>query len=358
MKVLLATPDSGGPATDAASLCTELPRLGIETVVISFGKVRHLPSGIRHVRYAIELLRHMRHVDAIVAFDTFSVCVPSACIARLTGTPLIVRVPGDYAWEQATQRFGVTDTLDAFQKHTYGLRVETFRFLQQFAVRQAMLVVVCSEYLKDIVSCWHVAPEKVKRIYLGIVLTEEAEIPSHIPEGKILLSVGRLVPWKGFSMLIELLGDLPEEWKLVIAGGGPDRVELEEKARALGVSGRVFFMGAIPRTQVLGWLRAADVFALNTSFESFSFQILEAMNAGVPIITTAVGSLPELIQNGTEGVLCTPGDVGAFRSAILSTEQDTVTWKRRTESARQKAARFSSSASVEAFAEELKKVCA
>lgn len=358
MKVLLATPDSGGPATDAAFMKTELPRLGIETVVISFGKVRHLPSGIRHVRYAIELLKNIRKVDAIIAFDTFSVCLPAALIARLIGTSLIVRVPGDYAWEQATQRFGVTDTIEAFQKKRYGLKVEILRTLQRLAVRQAALVVVCSDFLKKIVAEWHIAPEKLKRIYLGIDLEEKADMPSNIPEGKILLSIGRLVPWKGFSMLMRLVPELPEDWKLVIVGDGPERARLEEKARSLGISDRVLLTGAIPRKEVLGWLRSAHAFALNTYFESFSYQVLEAMVAGVPIITTSIGSIPELIENGVEGVLCTPGDSEAFLNAILSTEQDTTTWQKRTESAQQKAKRFSSHASVEMFAEELKKICA
>ncbi|MDR3548048.1 MAG: hypothetical protein P4M11_07255, partial [Candidatus Pacebacteria bacterium] len=134
MKLVLATPlfppDSGGPATDAALLAKELPKHGIETVVCSFGKVRHLPSGIRHVAYAFEVWKEARRADGIVAFDTFSACLPAAWVARVLRKPLIIRVPGDFAWEQATQRFGVTDSIEVFQTKRYGFRVEMTRWLQ------------------------------------------------------------------------------------------------------------------------------------------------------------------------------------------------------------------------------------
>lgn len=360
MKIVIATPlyppDSGGPATDSALLVKHLPTHGIEVEVYSFGRVRHLPRGIRHLRYAYGLWRRARTADAIVAMDTFSVCLPAALVARMTDKRFIVRVPGDFAWEQAAQRFGVTDTIEIFQQKKYGFRVEMLRTLQRFAVRRADLVVACSDFLKNIVAEWGVAPARLTRIYLGLDFNDLVEAPRNVPEGKIIFSVGRLVPWKGFSTLISIMTELPG-WHLVIAGNGPMHKELEEQVRVRGIADRVTFTGALPRAQVLGWYRQADVYAANTSFESFSYQLLEAMISGIPVVTTPVGSVPELFKDGIEGVLCTPNDLHAFRNAIMSIESEPALWKKRTEAAVRKAHEFSAARSTELFAQALKKIC-
>jgi glycosyltransferase involved in cell wall biosynthesis len=364
MKVLLATPlyppDSGGPATDAALLYRELPKQGIEVAVCSFGSVRHLPRGIRHVRYAYELYKHSRQniagsIDVIVAMDTFSVCLPAMIVARLMHKKFVVRVPGDFAWEQATQRFGVTDTIEVFQTKRYGWKVELIRSLQKFAVRRADLIVTISHFLESIVLQWGVPSNRLTLTYLGMDFTEKVVMPREVPAGKILFTLGRFVPWKGFSMLIELMPELPHDWHLVVVGDGPFRQSLEEKARVLDVASRITFTGVIARAEVLGWYRRADVFVLNTAQENFSFQVLEAMAASKPIITTTVGSLPELITDGIDGVLCLPNDREAFKEAILSTQRESELWHQRAENAEKKAKRlFSADAAGRAFAEALK----
>ena len=361
MKIVIATPlyppEIGGPATDSQLLAKHLPTYGIDVEIYSFGEVRHLPRGIRHLRYAYGLWRRTRTADVIVAMDTFSVCLPAALVARAAGKRFVVRVPGDFAWEQAVQRFGVTDTIEAFQQRHYGFRVETLRTLQRFAVRQADLIVACSDFLKNIVATWSIAPIRLTRMYLGLDFDDHIEAPQNVPDGKIIFSVGRLVPWKGFSMLIDLLSELPE-WQLVIAGGGPMRAALEEHARAIAVIDRVTFTGALPRAQILGWYRRADAYAANTSFESFSYQLLEAMVSGVPVVTTPVGSIPELLEDGVEGVLCAPNDLRAFQDAITSIEKDPTLWARRTEAAKKKANTFSATRSAELLAKALKTICA
>lgn len=359
--ILIATPlyppDTGGPATDTAMLRRELPKQGIDVVVCSFGTVRHLPRGIRHVKYMLNLFKHTRDVNAIVAMDTFSVCLPALIVAKLSRKPLVVRVPGDFAWEQAVQRFNVIDSIELFQKKRYGWRVELIRSFEWFAVRQADLVMAISDFFKNIIEEWGVEPTHLVRVYLGLDVPEEVTMPPNVPEGKILFSLGRFVPWKGFSMLIELVSELPDEWQLVLAGDGPLRSTLEAQARSLGVADRVTFTGSVPHAEALGWYRAANVFALNTSFESFSFQMIEAMASGVPVIATTAGSLPELVENGIEGVLCAPNDKEAFKEAVLSVKLEEDVWKKRVKAAKHKAQRFSAEASTREFATALKKLC-
>src|SRR5882757_11201743 len=104
MKILLATPlyppDSGGPSTYAKMLADELPKRGIEVTLLKFSEVRHLPPGVRHIAYFLKCISRARGVDAVYALDPVSVGVPASFAAKVLGKKFILRVPGDYAWEQ------------------------------------------------------------------------------------------------------------------------------------------------------------------------------------------------------------------------------------------------------------------
>jgi glycosyltransferase involved in cell wall biosynthesis len=234
-------------------------------------------------------------------------------VARLRRKHFLMRVGGDYAWEQGVQRFGVSENLDEFVsgKFHYGFRVRLFRFLQSFIARRAEAIIVPSEYLKRIVLTWGVHASRIRVVY-------SAFIPEEIPEGKkdlgalfdmpgiALVSSARLVPWKGMHTLIELMPELQKDFNgigLVILGDGPERTRLENIAKNAGVAGRVRFMGDVPHATALRYFKAADVFVLNTGYEGLSYTLLEVMAQGTPIVTTAVGGNPELIESGRDGIL-------------------------------------------------------
>jgi glycosyltransferase involved in cell wall biosynthesis len=153
MKILLATglypPEVGGPATYTKQLEDELPTHGIEVIVLPFSSVRALPAGVRHIAYFWKCLRIASRVDVVYAQDVVSVGLPASIAARLAHKKFLVRVPGDYAWEQGRQRWGVEDELDPFQTKKYGWRVEVLRAIERRVVRQASSVVVPSEYMVD-----------------------------------------------------------------------------------------------------------------------------------------------------------------------------------------------------------------
>lgn len=343
IKVLIATPlyppDIGGPATYTTLLERELPQHGYEVTVVSFGASRHLPKVFRHIHFFVRVFRAARGQDIVLAQDPVSVGLPSMYAAKLRRKKFVIRMPGDYAWEQSTQRFGVIDTIDVFQKKRYGFRVELLRSLQQFVTRRADAIMTPSNYFSDLVRGWGVRPEAVTTVYNGIDTTSTPKEISK-PSGTIMVTAGRLVPWKGMDFLISLLPTL-SDWKLYIIGDGPQRMALEAQAVRLGVTDRVVFLGSLPRAEVLGWCAAADAFVLNTHFESFSFQIAEAMHSGARIITNRIGSLPELVIDGEEGVLLTPNDTDAYVAALRSIETDTAAWEQRSIQAQKKAKQFS-----------------
>ncbi len=354
MKLVLATPlyppEPGGPATHTRFLEEWLPRFGIEVTVIAYRRVASLPKGIRHLKYLLLVYRAARSSDAVFAQDTMSVGVPAYLAARLARKPFLVRVPGDHAWEQGRQRYGVTDDLDTFQTKRYRWQVELLRSISRYVVRHADKVIVPSSYFERLVGGWlGDARGSLVRIYNGIDFSVIPEKPEMLPDRPFLVSVGRLVPWKGFGGLISLLTRLPE-WSLVIIGDGPERTRLGALVRENNLDSRVSFTGNVSRAQVLGWLSVADAFVLNSSFESFSYQLVEALAVGVPTIATNIGSIPEILENEEQGILVAPDDFDALCVALRSVRTESTRWSERIVAGREKARDFSAERTARAFA--------
>jgi glycosyltransferase involved in cell wall biosynthesis len=351
MKILVATglfpPEIGGPATYAALLRDMLPKRGIAVDILAFSSVRHLPTVLRHIAYAWAVYRRAKGADIIFVQDTVSTGVPVWIAATLRRMPFVLRVPGDYAWEQGRQRLGVTAGIDEFQHGSYGVRVALLRTVQCRVAQAATAVIVPSAYFGRLVAGWGVSASQLHVIY-NSVDSVSAIPPASPPAGKVIVTVGRLVPWKGFAELIDCVPRLPE-WHLVVVGDGPGRGSLLARARERGVAEQVTFTGALSRAEVFGWYGVADAFVLNSSFESFSYQVAEALQRGVPVITTNVGSLPELVEDGVEGWLVSPNDEDALVAAIESVATEPEVWKKRVEAGKRKADMFNPETMIEKF---------
>lgn len=345
MKILLATglypPEIGGPATYSKLLFTELPKQGIAVSVLPFSFVRHYPKVVRHLMYFGKLVRASKTADVIYAQDPVSVGFPALCAAWVCRKPLMLRIAGDYAWEQSAQRWGVTDSIDEFQTKTYGFQVEALRSLQKFVVRHATLTVTPSEYFRKLVTAWNTQSGPVVTIYNGLNFPELPKPKNKPSAEKWLVSAGRLVPWKNFSELIDTMDQFPPEWKLIILGDGPLRSELAQRIVDLKLEQRVQLCGAVDRQEMFAWLQAADVFVLNATFESFSFQTVEALYAGAPVVANAIGNLSEIITSDAYGRLVPAHDTSARVRAILDLAHDTEVRQRCIVAGKQRALDFS-----------------
>lgn len=330
MRILLAAgiypPDIGGPATYARMIETELPSQGIEVTVIPYHVVRHIPKVFRHLAYFLRLRTAVRGCDLVYALDPISVGLPALLASRLYGKPFLLRLGGDYAWEQGSQRFGVTKTLDEYTADTTGrtFSVRVLAWLQSFVATRAALVIVPSAYLGQIVSSWGVHLERLKVIH-------SAPRPLVVPEsrdtlrqtcnyfGEVLVSVARLTPWKGMGSLISLVALRRARGittTLIIVGDGPQRSILETQVAELKLDGIVVFLGALTKPELGKVIKAADIFILNTAYEGLSHQLLEVMQIGTPIITTPVGGNPELITDQVEGLLVQVNDIAGYDTAV------------------------------------------
>jgi len=372
MKILIVTglfpPDIGGPATYSRYLAEHLPRYGHTVSVISFGDVRKYWPLVRHVVLFARILSKGKDADVIYAQDTLSVGLP-ACVANLFLRKIfVVRVPGDQVWEKGTSSFGVAMPLEKFPLYgdNWPWFLTMMRGLQQFVVKRAAALVAPSAYMRKVVKRWGIDPAKAVLIYNGVEEIDNTGNKAVLRgllkfQGKLLISVGRLVPWKGFDTLIRLMPRLKErfpELKLLIAGGGPLMGALEEKAASLSLSDDVIFTGDLERDVLIRYLRASDVFALNSRYEGLSHQILEAMSIGVPVVAGNVGGNPEVIEDGTSGYLVKPDDMEALYGRISALLADSALRAKIVAAGKRKVTQFSNLRMVAETHELLKRLYA
>jgi glycosyltransferase involved in cell wall biosynthesis len=131
---------------------------------------------------------------------------------------------------------------------------------------------------------------------------------------RLIVSVARLHPQKDLGTALRALARLDTRSILAIVGDGPRDEELRRTARELGVQDRVRFLGY--RSDATDYVAAADVFCLSSVWEARALAAQEAILLGVPVVSTDVGGMSELIEDGVSGRLVPKGDDGAFAAAL------------------------------------------
>jgi len=142
---------------------------------------------------------------------------------------------------------------------------------------------------------------------------------------KIILFVGNLLPIKGVEYLIEAMTKVVQNYpesRLVVAGVDFQSGKLQELAQEKNLQGKVVFAGFIPPDRIPEYMVAADVFVLPSLSEGFPNVLLEAMAAGLPIVATRVGGLPEIVTEGENGFLVEPRNSQQLAEKIMLLLQD------------------------------------
>jgi glycosyltransferase involved in cell wall biosynthesis len=145
--------------------------------------------------------------------------------------------------------------------------------------------------------------------------------------GRLLVFLGLIRPYKGLDQLLQAMARLPEgsDWQLLVAGEpwGVTAAELEGRVQELGVAARVRLrLGWVPEPEVPVLLAAADLVALPYLRGSQSAVAPLALGAGVPVLSTRVGGLPEIIRHGTDGWLVEPGSPAAIVTALEAIDDE------------------------------------
>jgi len=222
------------------------------------------------------------------------------------------------------------------------------RRVQRWWWRRVGAIVAPSRFLKGIVEGYGIDPGKVRLIY------NSYHGPTSFPEDRetarraldlpanerVVLTVCRLVSWKGVDGLLQVMRRLGEGHRLVVCGDGPEQESLQEMARDLGVEDRVRFAGNVPHESVARHVRAADVFVLNSNYEGLSHTLLEVMHLGCPIVASDAGGNPELIEDGVNGRVVGYNRIGELERAVRDLLDDREAARRYVEASREKARGF------------------
>jgi len=171
-----------------------------------------------------------------------------------------------------------------------------------------------------------VAASKLAVVRCGVSFAPRAVSPRFEVKATYRIgTLGRLVEKKGVDDLLRAVAQLgPQPWQLQvsIAGDGPLRAELEALAASLGLTERVSFEGALVHTEVSAWLHGLDVFVLackadaRGDMDGIPVVLMEAMSQCVPVLTTRLSGIPELVLNEQTGLLVSPGDPAALAAAL------------------------------------------
>ena len=184
---------------------------------------------------------------------------------------------------------------------------------------RAAFVACISHFCRSQLMCfadaqhWH----KLHIVHCGVDPSRYA--PKPVRTGLRALFVGRLAGVKGVPILIDAVARLASTYpdlSLRLVGDGPDRKALEAEVTRRGLQDRVVFLGYKSQAEVAEELAQTDVFVLPSFAEGVPVVLMEAMASQVPVLTTRIAGVPELVEDRVSGRVVAPGDVGAFADAL------------------------------------------
>ncbi len=351
MRVLVVSgiwpPDVGGPASHAPDVARFLHERGWRVEVVTTASAappreqyavhwvsRRLPLGARHFAGVRLVASRARRADVVYTTGTFGRSGAGATLAR---RPYVLKLTADPAFERARRRGLVDGDVEQFQLGGGGLQAWFMRQARDAELRRAAHVLTPSAYLRRLVLEWGVAPERVS------VLPNPAPdvaLRATRGEGPTFAFAGRLTAQKALGVALEALARVPDA-TLAIAGEGDQLETLRARARELGLNGRVQFLGAQRRDEVLELFGSAQAALLSSAWENFPHTVVEALAVGTPVISTDVGGVREAVEDGENGLLVPVGDVDALAEAMQRFLDDDALRVRLRAAARRSVERFS-----------------
>lgn len=207
-------------------------------------------------------------------------------------------------------------------------KVRLYNQLDRWSLRSAVKVLTVSRPFQEQLEAQGVRPERIEIVHnairadwgrtarepgRGAALRTQWGIP---PDRPVILIVGRLSREKDHVTLIEAVARLRPRFAphVVVVGDGPERTRIEERVRALDMAGAVTLTGH--QNSAEPFYGIADIAVLSSWSEGSPNALLEAMAAGVPVVSTAVGGVPEIVSNGESALLAPPGDPEPMAEAI------------------------------------------
>lgn len=327
MKICIVTPiifpEPGGPSTFVEYFSRDLKKDNHEVTIVAINESDGILTKedyclISIKRRGLKVCRVLKTIFAIVRYGRKNEIVISCglffecAVAKfMIKKPLIIRIGGDPVWEKWTNQKGVIPDLKEFQISRYSLGTEVKKYLQRMSCRFADKMMTPSYFFKHIVETWGVSPQKIEVVYNGID-EEEINLPPKeelkkkysLEDKKVILTIGRLIQYKRIDGIIESFSQIKENnLYLVVIGEGYKKEELSGLSQRLNLSERVKLLGARSHNEVLEYMKAADIFVLNSVDEVMPNVVLESLAVGTPVVAPNAGGIPEIIQGEVDGLL-------------------------------------------------------
>lgn len=241
-----------------------------------------------------------------------------------------------FAGRLAARLAGVPVIVHTFHGHVFRgffnpLLTGLFIRLERLAAGMSDTIITLTEGLRrELAEDYRIARKKhITVLPLGIDLDGFAAAPRQMgtfraawgiaPDAPLVGIVGRLTPIKNHALFLEtaarVLARLPQA-RFVVVGDGELRPQLEARARALGLGGAVIFTGW--QRELTAIYSDLDVLVISSLNEGTPVSVIEALSGGCPVVATAVGGLPDMLDQGQLGMLVTPGDADALASGVLA----------------------------------------
>jgi glycosyltransferase involved in cell wall biosynthesis len=291
-------------------------------------------GGYAYDRRMIEELEHLGwHIDLVDLGDGFpwpSSETRMAALARLTAVPagctIVIDGLAFGVLPDAASQLCSRHSLIALVHHPLALesglsaqQADILRASERAALATASRVVVTSATTARHLTADYAVP--ATRILIARPGSDPAPVASGSHDGIVrLLSIGAVMPRKGFDVLIAALATLTDlPWQLTIAG---DRsrdptaaAQLDGDIARFKLGSRVAVLGAVPPERLAELYASADLFALASRFEGYGMAYAEAIAHGLPVVGTTAGAIPDTVPSGA-GVLVAPDDTDAFALAL------------------------------------------
>ena len=306
---------------------------------------------------ALSLLTHdwaKRHVVVVAAFDALhpayeyhgrivhlGLKLPNHALARVhvawASTLLLIKLiraerpdriitfmePANFPAILASVVAGTLDRLVVSVRQNPNALPLPRRLLIRPLYRFPRAVVACSDGVRSALIAMGLPADRVTTISNPVSLPDDTCTGSQIgATGRFVLAAGRLIPAKGFDLLLHAFAQLrPRNLHLVILGDGPQRSDLLALARRLTIQERVCLPGAV--SDIVHWYRRAECFVLSSRNEGWPNVLVEAMAASCPVVSFRCDYGPaEIVQDGISGLLVAPGDVNGLSDAIARVVTD------------------------------------
>ena len=308
-RVLLITsiypPQVGGPAIFTSRFSNWLFEKKYEVQIVTYTttkttyhkNISYIVLGYSRVsaffKFILKILKNSNRKTLILSNGAFIETYLACLFSR---RKYFLKIPGDPVWELSKNRGWTNKNIEEFQSEKLNPYQRIFRILTNFALKKAELVISPSNQLADFVKKWGVKNENIKIIY-NCVNSDQFKKIENSHKQYDLITVCRLVPWKGLEELIECAVNL--NLKLLIVGDGPLLYKLKSLASNWPLN--VSFIGSIENSKMSDVLNCAKIFVLNSEYEATSYALIEAKMCGLPVLAKKTDGSLTLIQNGIDG---------------------------------------------------------